>query len=154
MKVETQASRLERMMRQKRKEQLCEVALPPVQLKSSMLRRLEKGDLLLLGMERFEIVFVKEGSVFAKGELLNLGSECRAEYLEEPEKIEHTKKYETLLPLLGSMELERVRQDERVDISGLTLTNITLKRGSDSVAKGELVECDGTIAVKIEKVYR
>ncbi len=154
MKVETQASRLERMMRQKRKEQLCEVALPPVQLKRSTLKALEAGDLLLLEMTRFEIVFVEEHSVFAKGVPLNEGGECEVTLLEKPEILEHTKKYETLLPTLGSLESDRVRKGATVDISHLELTRVTLERANESVAEGKLVEYEGTIAIKIEKVYR
>ncbi len=155
MKVETQASRLERMMRKHWNVETYRVTLPPVALKRKDVKMLDPGDVLLLELGRLELLLVQKDETKASLEL----SEGEGKYVtllpKEEKKEIHTKKYELLYPSFGSMEIPQLTESMVLELSKIDLYSVALQKADETtVAEGILVESEGMIALEIKKVYR
>ena len=155
MKVETQASRLERMMRKHWNVETYRVTLPPVALKRKDVKMLDPGDVLLLELGHLELLLVQKDETKASLEL----SEGEGKYVtllpKEEKKEIHTKKYELLYPSFGSMEIPQLTESMVLELSKIDLYSVALQKADEmTVAEGILVESEGMIALEIKKVYR
>lgn len=155
MKVETQASRLERMMRKHRNVETYRVTLPPVALKRKDVKMLEPGDVLLLELGYLVLLLVQKEEVKACLEL----SDNEGKYVtlspKEEKKEMYTKKYELLYPSFGSVEIPQLTEGMALELSKIDLYSVALQKADEmTVAEGILVESEGMIALEIKKVYR
>ena len=155
MKVETQASRLERMMRKHRNVETYRVTLPPVALKRKDVKMLEPGDVLLLELEHLELLLVQKDEAKAYLELSSGQGKCIVLPPKEEKKETHTKKYELLYPSFGRVDIAQLTEDTVLDLPKIDLSRVALQKADETtIAEGVLVESEGMIALEIKKVYR
>jgi len=154
MKVETQASRLERMMRKHRIVETYRLTLPPVALKRKDIKMLEPGDVLLLELGRLDLLLVQKNEIKAYLELSSDQCKYVARLAKEKREI-HTKKYELLYPSFDTVNIPQVTEGTVLELPKIDLYKVALQKADETtIAEGMLVESEGMIAIEIEKVYR
>jgi hypothetical protein len=149
----TQALRLQEMMAKHSVLFSCSLSLYPVEVKKSSLRKLRRGDVLLLGCSDLTFCLLKEGRIIAEAILKrgSIGASVEITDLREMpiDQSEH-KKYQTIFPLLGRLQSREIKCGQRIDISHLDPAEITLTDGNNTIASGRMVTVAGEIAIMID----
>ena len=157
MKAETQAVHLEKMMQKHTLYPEYELALSPVQLKKNSIKKLSKGDILLLGLDNLNMILIDEGEIRANVVMnksenssklritqLNMSTIGRS----------NSKKYETMVISFGMIQIRKLEVGHTLGVSSLKLQEVTLWVEDKNIAKGSLVKVDEEIAVQIDEVKR
>lgn len=156
MKSENQALRLAQMMQDKVAiYPSYELAFPLVEVGHSKLKKLSVDDVLLLGVDDLVFLLIKHESICAKMVLKMVGESCYLEIInidKEPIKSNNSKKYETLKISFGKFQSRKLDVGYRIDITKKPLENITVNVEGNKYASGTLVNVNGELAVKIDKV--
>jgi len=157
MKAETQAVLLEKMMQKKKVQPVYELTLPLFSMKQSLLKKLTKGDILLLGLDSLEIIVLQNEKTYANVMLL------KNEKIQEIEIIStdntwsyftENPKYEVLKCLLSTIGVESFDVGTKQDISNVRFEYVTLYTEKNvKRLEGKLVEVEGNIAIEVTKVY-
>jgi hypothetical protein len=157
MKRETQAQRLAQMVQNQTNYPAYELALPPVKVRKSKLKKLRIDDVLLTGFDTLDFVLIEGKKVCAKTVLGYVGNIPKIEIVQlckdtigNPEN----KKYKTLQCSFGTVKSKVLEVEHTIDIAHMGLEEVTLRSEGESVAKGILVNVDEEIAIQIKKVIR
>jgi len=157
MKAENQALHLERLMQKHQVHPEYELCLPPVAVRKNLLKKLSRGDVILLGMEEMEIVLVSEGSICANAILISYGESMTvqiAEPVQEAVNSLDSKKYKKLFVSLGSVRSRMVEAGHKIETASMDPDDISLIVGQKKIATARLVIVDDEIAVEIKEVKR
>ncbi len=156
MKSENQALRLAQMMQNKVTAFASyELVLPLVEVGRSKLKKLAEDDILLLGFNDLEFALIEDESICANLIFKEIGDRS---YLEisgidkHSVKPNNSKKFQTLKISLGKLQSRKLDVGYRIDITQRTLQDVTLIVEGNKYANGSLVNVDGELAVKIDKV--
>jgi len=155
MNGETQANRLAQLMQKKGSLPSYTLALPSVSVRSSNLKKLEAGDILLLGLDSLECVLIDSDKVCANVVLTKQNNRHGMQIMEietEPIKTSDSKKYENIKFIFGNVQCRTLTPGHMIDISQLSLEKVTLVSQEKKIATASLINVDGEIAVKIDKV--
>ncbi len=157
MRGETQALHLEKMMQKHKLYPEYELALPPIQVKKNSLQKLSKGDILLLGLDRLEMILLEEGNISANVVLNESenGSKIKIIKLnrsatEQP----NSKKYEIVEFSFGVIQSRTLEVGHQIETTQLNLQEVLLHVNGKNIAKGSLVNVDEEIAVQIDEVRK
>jgi len=157
MKGETQALHLARIMQKHKLYPEYELALPLVKVKKNNLKKLTPGDILLLGLDRLELILLLEECICAKV----LISEAQNSFKIKIENlVDHTeisndsKKYEILKCSFGMLQSRKLEVGHKIDIAQLDLEEVTLFTEGKKRAEAKLVKVDDEIAIQIIKVNK
>jgi len=156
MRGETQATHLEKMMREHPLFQDYDLTLPPVTIRRSSLKKIEKGAVILLHLIHPELQLWRNGNVCAvvemdrcKKTVTIIDTEIEKKYL-----LKSSKKDETLFCLFGSVSIKETKGGTAIDVSTFDMERVLLTVAGERIARGRLVWVDEEIAVEIEKVER
>jgi len=155
MNGETQANRLAQLMQKKGSLPSYTLALPSVSVRSSSLKKLESGDILLLGLNSLECVLIDSDKVCASLVLTKQNNRHGMQIIEiEPIKTNDSKKYENIKLIFGNVQSRTLTVGHMIDIAQICLDKVTLVSQEKKIATASLINVEGEIAVKIDKVER
>jgi len=157
MKADNQALRLERLMQKHQVYPEYELCLPSVILKKSLLKKLSKGDVLLLGMQRMEMMLVSEKNGNAKAVLASYDKSMTVQIVEPEKHIVNTvdsKKYKEVEILLGILRSRVLEAGHKVETTQVDMDDISLYVEKKKIATARLVIVDDEIAVQIKEVKK
>lgn len=157
MKAETQALHLEKMMQKHKLYPEYELALSPIQVKRSSLKKLSKGDILLLGLDTLEMILVEEGGICASvvmTENENSNTIKIIELIKDTLKQANSKKYEVVEFSFGVIQSRIVEVGHQIETAQLNLEEVSLYVNGKNIAKGSLVNVDEEIAIQIDEVIQ
>jgi len=155
MKAETQANSLASLVQKKKKYPEYELALPLFEVKQSKLKKLEVGDVLLVGLGQLELVLFTEVEMCANVMMFTDENtqKIKIVYLYGNSlKQEHTKKYEIVKCSFGRLQSRKLEVGYKVSISQLNLQEVKLFVKDKNIAAGTLVKVDDEIAIHVTKV--
>ena len=157
MKAETQANSLASLVQEKKKYPEYELALPLFDVKQSRLKKLEVGDVLLIGLGHLDLVLFREDKLCANVRMYIAENtqKIKISYLHKDTlQQEHTKKYETIKCSFGMLQSRKLEVGYKVSISQLNLQEVKLFVKGKNIAEGTLVKVDDEIAIQVTKVEK
>ena len=156
MNGKTQANRLSELMQKNGHLPSYELALPLVTVRSSSLKKLASEDVLLLGLCRLECVLIQDGIVCANVVLNKQNKRYVLEVVEENKVIKHndSKKYGNIKLSFGMIQSRVISVGHTIDLSQINVNNVSLVLNEKKIATASLINVDGEIAVKIDKVEK
>lgn len=156
MKSENQALRLAQMMQNKVTAiPSYELVLPFVEVGRSKLKKLAEDDILLLGFNDLEFALIEDESICALLTFKVIGERTYLEITDidkQSVKTYNSKKYQTLMISFGKLQSRKLDVGYRIDVTQRPLQDVTLISEGRKYASGSLVNVDGELAVKIDKV--
>jgi len=155
MKAETQANSLASLVQKKKKYPEYELALPLFEVKQVRLKKLEVGDVLLVGLSQLDLIMFTEAGICANARVFRNKNtqKIKITYLDKDTlKREHTKKYEILKCSFGRLQSRKLEVGYTLSISKLNLQEVKLFVKGKNIAEGTLVKVDDEIAIQITKV--
>ena len=155
MNGETQANRLAQLMQKKGYLPSYALALPLVSIRSSSLKKLESGDILLLGLNSLECVLIDDNKVCANVVLMKQNNRHGMQIIKidnETLKSTDSKKYEEIKLIFGKVQCRTLTVGHMIDIAQVNLEKVTLVSQERKIATASLINVEGEIAVKIDKV--
>jgi len=157
MHGETQANRLAELMQRRGDLPNYELALHLVAVRSSSLKKLDVNDILLLGLNNLEYVLIDNGVICAMTVLIKHNNRYAIEVTDTVKntiKQYESKKYEMIKLSFGEIQSRTLDVGHTIDMSQVDLEKVTLVRNEKKIATGTLINIDGEIAVKIDKVEK
>jgi len=157
MHGETQANRLSKLMQKKGHLPNYELALPLVTVRSSYLEKLVLGDVLLLRLKHLKCILLDNGTICANVILVKHNNRHAMKIVTSTEtklKPVNSKKYEEIKLLLGTVHSRTLTIGHMIDITQINLKRVALIAKDNKIATASLVNVDGEIAVKIDKVKK
>lgn len=158
MKRENQALRLAQMMQNRvTAYPSYELALPLVEIGHSKLKKLSIDDVVLLGLDDLEFILIENENICANLALKMIDESCCLEIMnidKQSVKSYHSKKYQTLKISFGKLQSRKLDVGYRIDITQRPLQEVTVIVEGNKYANGSLINVDGELAVKIDKVEK
>lgn len=156
MKREDQALRLTQMMQNKvTVYPSYELALPLVEVGHAKLKKLSVDDIVLLGFDDLIFLLIDNEYVCAEMAVKMIGGSAYLEIINIDKKSvvsSNSKKYKILKISFGKLQIRKLDVGYRIDITQRPLQNLTLMVEGKNYASGSLINVNGELAVKIEKV--
>ncbi len=154
MRDETQASRLEKLVRKHPLFRDYTLMLPPVEIKRSDLKSVHRGDVIVLPIHSLKLELWYEGSACATALMESCGKGLRVTKIVDKKTYSsnNSKKYELLFSLFGSVQSREIKEETRIDIGALDMQRVELRNADRKIAQGRLVRAGDQIAIEIEKV--
>ncbi len=157
MHGETQANRLASLMQKHKSLPSYELTLPLVTVRSSSLDNLEVDDVLLMGLEALECILLNNDIVYAHVIPVRKKRSVMMEVLNVVKRQVSTtrrKEHEVLKLSFGTVQSRIVEVGHTIDVSQMDLETVSLMRKEKQIATASLVNLDGKIAVKVDKVEK
>ncbi len=157
MHGETQANRLASLMQKHKSLPSYELALPLVTVQSSSLDNLEVDDVLLLRLDVFECILLNNDILYANVIPVHEKRRVMIKVLDMVNrKVLKTqrKEHEVLKLSFGTVQSRILEAGHMIDVSHMDLETVSLMRKKKKIATASLVNVDGKIAVKIDKVEK
>ena len=156
MKRENQALRLAQMMQNKvTAYPSYELALPLVEVGYTKLKKLSVDDVVLLGLDDLAFVLIDNENICAELAVKVIDESCYLEIINIDKQLiksTNSKKYQTLKISLGKLQSRKLDVGYRIDITQRPLEDVTVMVEGNKYANGSLINVDGELAVKIDKV--
>jgi len=155
MRGETQALHLAKMMQKHKLYPEYELALSPIQVKKNSLKKLSKGDILLLGLDSLEMILLEEGKTCASvvmNETENSSKIKITQLNKSTTEQSDSKKYQTVKISFGVLQSRKLEVGHKIEIAQLNLQEVSLHVDGKNIAKGSLVNVDEEIAIQIDEV--
>ena len=156
MKHENQALHLAQMMQDRvTAYPSYELVLPFVEVVRTKLKKLSVDNIVLLGLDNLAFVLMKDEYICATLALKMIENRSYLEIInidKYPAKSYDSKKYQTLKISLGKLQSRKLDIGYKIDITQRSLHDVTVIVEGNIYASGSLVNVDGELAVKIEKV--
>jgi hypothetical protein len=157
MNGETQANRLAQLMQKKGHLTSYELALPLVTVRSSSLKNLILGDILILGLNSLECVLLDSADICANVVLVKYNGRYSLKIVEMEKQTpmpNNSKKYETFKLSFGMIQSRTLSVGNMIDITQINLNEVDLLLKEKKIATASLINVDDEIAVKIDKVEK
>jgi len=132
-----------------------ELALPLVTVRSSDLEKLAIGDVLLLGINCLECILLDNGTICANVILIKHNNRHMMKIIKVKKvtlKPINNKKYESIKLSLGTVQCRTLTLGHTIDIAQINLELVALMYQDKKIATASLINSDGKLAVKIDKV--
>ena len=155
MRGETQSVRLAEMMQKHKLYPEYELTLPFLLVKKNSLKKLSKGDVLLLGDHNLNLKLLKEDGLLGNVEIEESENSRKIKIVDIQEHSElttHSKKYETVKCSFSFLQSRSFEVGHKIDISSTDLAKVNLILGNKKLAEAKLVNVDEEIAIEITKV--
>jgi hypothetical protein len=157
MKADNQALKLEKLMQRHQCYPEYELCFSPIAVRKVLLKKLNVGDLLLLGLESMEMQLVSKSNGCAKAILASYDETMTIQIIEDSyrgSEIDESKKYKKLKILLGRVHSRVLTIGHKIETMHIDFEEILLYAEEKMLAKGRLVTVDDEIAVEIKEVKR
>jgi len=155
MRGETQSLHLVKMMQKRKLYPEYELILPFLLVKKNSIKKLSKGDILLVGDDRLNLKLLKDDGSFANVEIEESENSRKIKIIDiqiDTGLSDHSKKYEIVKCSFGFLQSRIFEVDHKIDISSVNLKKVNLIIKNKKVAEGSLVNVDEEIAIEITKV--
>ncbi|WP_295420764.1 FliM/FliN family flagellar motor switch protein [Sulfurovum sp.] len=155
MRGETQAVHLAKIMQKHKLYPEYELVLPLVRIKKNSLKKLSKGNILLLGLESLDMLLLSKEKICANVVIDGVHNSTKIKITSLEDKAilpTNSKKYETLKCSFGILQSRKLEVGHKIDIASLNSEEILLIVEGRTIAKGALVNVDEEIAIQIDKV--
>jgi hypothetical protein len=155
MRDETQSLHLAQMMQKHKVYPEYELVLPLLLVKKNSVKKLSKGDVLLLGDDRLNLKLLKDDETFGNVEIDESENSRRIKIVNIQNNTDistNSKKYETVKCSFSFLQSRIFEVDHKIDISSLNLEKVNLLIDNKKIAEGTLVNVDEEIAIEITKV--
>ena len=155
MRGDTQANRLEMMMRRHQVHPYYRLSLPPFEMKKSLLQELKEGDILLLGLDELRLVLSDAEGIRAEVtvEHHNYADRLRIISLSEDRNESVSKKYQRVIVSLGEIQSRKLEVGHVIGTMDLHFDDLSIVVEEKRVAQGSLVIVDGRIALQVNRVF-
>ncbi|MFT7824343.1 MAG: FliM/FliN family flagellar motor C-terminal domain-containing protein [Sulfurimonas sp.] len=155
MKGETQANRLERLMIKRQVYPKYTLALPLIEVKKSDIKKLRKGDILLLGLDSFQLILLDEQRICAEVKLKHSEGELEVIALnDEEDEPCMNKKYWLLILSFGTVESRKLVVGQAIKTTNMRFDQLIIQANNRKIAEGSLVTVDNKMAVQINEVKK
>ncbi|MBA1421582.1 MAG: hypothetical protein FAF03_12330 [Epsilonproteobacteria bacterium] len=157
MHGESQANRLASLMQKHKSLPSYELALPLVTVPSLSLDNLEVDDVLLLRLEVFECILLNNDILYANVIPVHEKRRVMIKVLDMVnKKVSKTqrKEHEVLKLSFGTVQSRSLEVGHKIDVSQMDLTTVSLMRKKKKIATASLINVDGKMAVKVDKVEK
>ena len=151
MKHKTQAVGLLHMVQAHSVYDTYELSLPLVWVSKKRLKTLNAEDVVLLGLDRFKGVLVKDGMLCADA-ILGVHGLQITQVMQETLDLEEGKKHSAMMFVCATVKLNRLEAGQIIEVADLVQVDVIVEE--KKIAKGSLVCVNNEIAVKINKVLR
>ncbi len=155
MRGERQSLHLQEMMQRHQRHPEYELALSPVAVKKKSLKKMEAGDVLVLGWEKLDLCLLKEGRICANLAIESSGKTVKLKIYDGSEKPTNTndsKKYEYIFTHLEKVQSRSLERGHKIEIPLLQTKALTLYVKGKAIATGDLVTAEDKMAIQITKV--
>ena len=154
MRGETQAVHLAKIMQKQKHHPEYELALPLVKIKKSSIKKIMQGDVVLLGFTTMDMILLLEEKVCAHVILVQENKSRKIEIILADEHVytNDNKKYEILKCSFGIVQSRKIEVGHKIDISSLSMSEVSLTVKNKTIALGSLVNVDDEIAIQIKEV--
>ncbi len=155
MRGETQSVHLSKMMQKHKLYPEYELTLPFLLVKKNSVKKLSKGNVLLLGDTNLNLKLLKEDGSFANVEIEESRNSRKIQIVNIQNKTEisnHSKKYEILKCSVDFLQSRSFEVGHKIDISSIDPGKVNLLIENKKLAEGKLVNVDEEIAIEITKV--
>jgi hypothetical protein len=155
MRGETQSLHLVKMMQKRKLYPEYELILPFLLVKKNSIKKLSKGDILLVGDDRLNLNLLKDDGFFANIEIEESENSRKIKIIDiqiDTGLSDHSKKYEIVKCSFDFLQSRTFEVDHKIDISSVNLKKVNLIIKNKKVAEGSLVNVDEEIAIEITKV--
>ena len=155
MRGETQSLRLAKMMQKHKLYPEYELVLPFLLVKKNSVKKLSKGDVLLLGDDHLNLKLLKNDELFGNIEIEESESSRRIKIVNIQKHTiisTNSKKYEIIKCSFSFLQSRVFKVGHKIDISSLNLEKVNLLIDNKKIAEGTLVNVDEEIAIEITKV--
>ena len=157
MRGETQALHLVKMMQKHKLYPEYELALSPIQVKKNSLKKLSRGDILLLGLDSLKMILLEEGEICASVVMNETEKSSKIKITQlNKSTIEQSdsKKYQIVKISFGVLQSRTLEVGHQIETAQLNLQEVLLHVNGKNIAKGSLVNVDEEIAVQIDEVRK
>jgi len=155
MRRESQAYRLEKLVRKNPSYPLYELCFPPVLIRKKAFKKLQPNDLLLIGMDRMEMSLLSEhhgcAKVLLSGDKTHQTLQVTGSF-GKTRRETHSKKYKIIKILLALLQSSSLERGHRIETTQIDFDHISLYTEEGKIADARLVTVDDEIAVQIKEV--
>ncbi|MBD3791110.1 MAG: FliM/FliN family flagellar motor switch protein [Campylobacterales bacterium] len=154
MRADTQADSLEVMMHKHQIYPHYTLALAPFEVKKRALKELQRGDILLLGLDRLRLVLLDAEGVTAEVMIEHRSALDRLKIVslgvQAQERI--SKKYQAVSVMLGEIPCKKLEVGHVIGTMDLDFDHLTIAVEGKKIAEGSLVNVGGRIALQINEM--
>jgi|GEM_PF-2256762 len=153
--AETQIKQLIKMMNDIPTSKDLKVYLPSIQIKKKSLKRISKGDIILLKTEDIAVDIVEDDNIIARGLYGNyneIPSILIDKFTRDKKSSKRDKRYHVVKILLGTIEDSQLDIGKIVKLKNDREHHLSLFLRDRLVAKARLVHRDREIALQIDEV--
>lgn len=157
MHGESQANRLASLMQKHQNIPAYELALPLVTVQSSALDSINTDDILMLKQKRFECILLNNDTIVAETILIKEHNRYVMEVMAlHKRKLGKTqrKAHEILKLSFGKVYSRSLEIGQKIELAQIDLYSVILLHINKKIAEASLIEVDGEIALKIDKVIK
>ena len=151
MRVNRQALGLSQMMRNQKKATSFDIALPLMQMKSSVWDNISIGDIIKLGVDDVAFVLVYDYEPLAKLAVKEDNIVFSNVMLKSKDLID-TKKYKIIKASLCQMDIPEQIEEMNLPLEYIDFSRITLSCVDETIAEGSLVRVDDVLAIKVKEL--
>ena len=154
MRDETQSLHLVKMMQKRKLYPEYELILPFLLVKKNSVKKLSKGDVLLLGDDRLNLKLLKDDVLCGNAKIEESTNSRVIKIMDIEEctvKKTNSKKYEQLKCSFSFLQSRVFEVGHKIDISSINLEKVNLIIDNEKIAEGKLVNVDEEIAIEITK---
>jgi len=155
MRGETQSVHLAEIMQRHKLYPEYELVLPFLLVKRNSLKKLSKGDVLLLGENHLNLKLLKEDGIFGNVEIEESKNSRKIKIVDiqkQTDSTTHSKKYEIVKCSFDFLQSRSFEVGHKIDISSIDLEKVNLVIENKKIAEAKLVNVDEEIAIEITKV--
>jgi len=156
MKAETQANALASLVQKKNSFKRYELILPFFQVKQSTLKRLEVGNVLLVGLDNLILFLVSESKIHASAKIVSEKNiyklkinTLQNDMLTQP----YIEKYQTIKCSFGFIQSKKLDVGNRLSTHDINLKKIKIFVEEKNIAEAILVKVNNEIAIEVTKVH-
>ena len=154
MRGKTQSVHLAKMMQRHKFYPEYELVLPLLLVKKNSLKKLSKGNVLLLGDDSLNLKLLKDDVLCGNVKIEESTNSRVIKIMDIEEctvKTTNSKKYEPLKCSFSFLQSRVFEVGHKIDISSINLEKVNLFLDNKKVAEGTLVNVDEEIAIEITK---
>ena len=155
MRDETQSLHLAKIMQKHKHYPEYELVLPCLIVKTKSLKKLSKGDVLLLGDDHLNLKLLKDDETYGNVDIEESENSRKIKIIDIEKHTTlstNSKKYENVKCSFSFLQSRVFEVGHKIDISSFNLEKVNLIIDHKKVAEGSLVNVDEEIAIEITKV--
>jgi len=155
MRGKTQSVHLAKMMQRHKFYPEYELVLPFLLVKKNNLKKLSKGNVLLLGDDSLNLKLLKDDALCGNVKIEESTNSRVIKIIDIQSyttATNNSKKYEQLKCSFSFLQSRAFEVGHKIDISSIDLEKVNLHIDNKKIAEGSLINVDEEIAIEITKV--